>query len=88
MIKTLFVEQEEMCQAHCFMNEICQSINVSPQLNNRQWRCELNDASGLENLNDEAGQVYYFTKVSKKLQPAGSGKEVDVFVLDVLFLDH
>ena len=53
-----------MCRAHCFMNDICQSINVSPQLDNGQWRCELNDASGQENLIDEAGQVYYFTKVS------------------------
>ncbi|XP_044171330.1 uncharacterized protein LOC114973858 [Acropora millepora] len=62
LIKTLFLKQEEMCQAHCFMNDICQSINVSPQLDNGQWKCELNDAGGLENLNDEAGQVYYFTK--------------------------
>ena len=46
------------------MNDICQSTNVSPQLDNGQWRCELNDAGGLENLNDEAGHVYYFTKVS------------------------
>ncbi|XP_044171324.1 uncharacterized protein LOC114973112 isoform X2 [Acropora millepora] len=62
LIKTLFVGQEEMCQAHCFMDDICQSINVSPQLDNGQWRCELNDAGGLENLVDEDGQVYYFTK--------------------------
>ncbi|XP_074615366.1 protein glp-1-like [Acropora palmata] len=62
VIKTLFVGQEKMCQAHCFMDDICQSINVSPQLDNGQWRCELNDAGGQENLIDEAGQVYYFTK--------------------------
>ncbi|XP_029209382.2 uncharacterized protein LOC114973122 [Acropora millepora] len=62
VIKTIYVEQKEMCRAHCFMNDICQSINVSPQLDNGQWRCELNDASGQENLIDEAGQVYYFTK--------------------------
>ena len=38
--------------------------NVSPQLDNGQWRCELNDAGGLENLNDESGHVYYLTKVN------------------------
>ncbi|XP_067038686.1 uncharacterized protein [Acropora muricata] len=62
LIKTVFVEQEGMCQARCFMNDICQSTNVSPQLDNGQWRCELNDAGGLENLNDEAGHVYYLTR--------------------------
>ncbi|XP_015771709.1 PREDICTED: neurogenic locus Notch protein-like isoform X4 [Acropora digitifera] len=62
LIKTLFVKQEGMCQARCFMNDMCQSTNVSPQLDNGQWRCELNDAGGLENLNDEAGHVYYLTK--------------------------
>ncbi|KAK2558375.1 putative skeletal organic matrix protein 5 [Acropora cervicornis] len=52
LIKTLFVEQEGMCQAHCFMNDICQSTNVSPQLDNGQWRCELNDAD-IDECKDE-----------------------------------
>ena len=95
LIKTLFVEQEGMCQAHCFMNDICQSTNVSPQLDNGQWRCELNDAGGLENLNDEAGHVYYLTRVSDgncnlSLFPRlscqrSSGNEVNVYDTTTLF---
>ena len=79
-----------MCQAHCFMDDICQSINVSPQLDNGQWRCELNDAGGLENLVDEDGQVYYFTKVIEILFPwplclRSSAKEINVYDITTLF---
>ena len=90
-----------MCQAHCFMNDMWLSVNVSPQLDNGQWRCELNDASGLENLNDAAGQVDYFTTVSvgncnlvptafppEKLCERGYCIWHHNFVPSVLFLDH
>ena len=95
LIKTVFVEQEEMCQALCFMNDICQSTNVSPQFDNGQWRCELNDAGGMENLNDEAGHVYYLTRVSdgnfnlslfpRLSRQRSSGNEVNVYDITTLF---
>lgn len=65
VIKTVFVPKEEMCRVHCFMNEVCQSINVRPpDLNNGQWRCELNDASSTEHVVDAKGHKYYATKAS------------------------
>ncbi|KAK2558373.1 putative skeletal organic matrix protein 5 [Acropora cervicornis] len=40
-------------------NDVFEDIS---KLDNGQWRCDLNNASGLENLYDAAGQIYYFTK--------------------------
>ena len=65
VIKTLFVAQEEMCRVHCYLDDICQSINISPRPGNGQWKCELNDVSDSENLVEAEGHQYYATKVSK-----------------------
>lgn len=67
VIKTLDVAQEETCKIHCYLSDICQSINISPQLDSGMWRCELSDTD--EKQNPESfmaayGYTYYATKVS------------------------
>jgi len=65
--KTLDVAQEEMCKLHCYLSDICQSINISPRLDNGMWRCELSDTDEKQNpesIMEAEGYKYYATKVS------------------------
>ncbi|KAJ7347168.1 hypothetical protein OS493_039968, partial [Desmophyllum pertusum] len=45
----LVVTEEENVQAYCYLNDICQSINISPRLDNDMWRCELSDTDDKQN---------------------------------------
>ena len=65
VIKTLYVPQEDNCEIHCYLDKLCQSINISPQLDNGKWMCELNDvAVGPESLIEAEKHKYYGTKVT------------------------
>ena len=65
MIKTLYVPQEDNCEIHCYLDKLCQSINISPQLDNGKWMCELNDVTvGPESLIEAEKHKYYGTKVT------------------------
>lgn len=37
VVKTLYVPGEETCKIHCFLDEVCQSINVSPNGASGRW---------------------------------------------------
>ena len=60
--------QEDLCEAHCYLNDICQSIKISPRLDNGQWRCELNDAVDPKSLVEADEQKFIATKVNFYVQ--------------------
>ncbi|KAJ7385550.1 Notch, partial [Desmophyllum pertusum] len=65
VINTLLVTEEETCKLHCYLNDICQSINISPRLDNDMWRCELSDTDDKQNpecFEEAVGYRYYATK--------------------------
>ena len=67
VIKTLDVTQEEKCKIHCYLSDICQSINISPRLDSGMWRCELSDTDEKQNpesFMEAYDYKYYATKVS------------------------
>ena len=66
VIKTLNVAQEETCKIHCYLSDICQSINIRP-LGSDLWRCELSDTDDKQNpqsFMEADGYKYYATEVT------------------------
>ncbi|RMX47457.1 hypothetical protein pdam_00002147 [Pocillopora damicornis] len=65
VVKTLYVPGEETCKIHCFLDEVCQSINVSPNGASGRWKCELSDTDEKQNpqsLIEDEGFKYYASK--------------------------
>ena len=72
VIQTLSVSEEETCKIHCYLNDICQSINVSPHGTNGMWKCELSDTDEKQNPQsfiEEDNVKYYPTKVKSGIFP-------------------
>lgn len=72
VVKTLYVPGEETCKIHCFLNEVCQSINVSPNGASGRWKCELSDTDEKQNpqsLIEDEGFKYYASKVKYDIFP-------------------
>lgn len=67
VIKTLYVAEEGTCKIHCYLSDICQSINISPRHESGMSRCELSDTDEHQNpesFKEADGYKYYATKVT------------------------